>query len=829
LRARLLFVLCLLASTASGRAPTHNDDTDPGARPSDSSAASGLSRERSVGEAVFEKGLPAFSEKSVEEKAKTLRKWLRSGEWVCRDGRAERAVDAVERLLTQDSALRKALEADQDAGCTSDQEILVEASGIYSGPHRVKFWAHLFGLVREWGPGVNMNGLKLLRLLKEDFSERQVEQTSAVLQGHLGSDADSQTLQWAVSGESNERELYRQLLLSQSRAGFESWVESVEKRLPKVDECQVVRLGEDLKDLVPLMNQSDFGLTVLKRVVEDETQPLVELVKAHPELHSEIVASLLKARLKNGHRVEEAVKELTPEAKALYETMQSQRPAAKPAAPDTALPALSLKELELNRFEVPSELRLGEVEQLLSTPVWHCSAKAGEQSTWESSARLAHARIESDPKIRGEFLNLNEEVSGNELEAILSAWRKGQMPRAELVERLELHSDRYYVTPSAKRAREILIGLEVEPELKAYLVAEHQRLEAVLKGENGLVLPKSLERFDTLAFLALDNPRRAQRLFLRMPAEWRSRLLATLTKEFPETDAAAMACAVPKLRAAASEGNEFAQQIEKPWSRAEVERVAEKTPLDQFLKFVEVKPGKFEMGSHENEPLRGRNEKLHPVEITKPFQIGMFEVTQALYAKIMGKNPSQFAGANRPVEQVSWDDAQAFIKALNAHPDNQGPKGPKYRYRLPSEAQWEYAVRGGQKRPEKNTAYAHGDNPEKLGDFAVFSKTETSRVGSKQPNGLGLHDMHGNVWEWVEDEYVEDASTVAIDAAYGHRPVNYSGLFRVIRGAAWSDDARSLCSAYRSLCGRGGRVGNLGFRLERTPVMYPEASNEPKQ
>jgi formylglycine-generating enzyme required for sulfatase activity len=811
---RLFFILCLLATTAFGRAPRHGDGTDSGARPSDSSG-SGVSRERSAGEAVFEKGLGGFAEKSVEEKVRTLRKWLRSGEWVCREGRVERVVDAVERLLTQDSVLRKALEADQDAGRASDQEVLVEASGVYLGSDRVKLWAHLFSLVREWGPGVNEHGLKLLRLLKEDFNERQVAQASAVLQGQAGSEADSQALQWAVSGESNERELYRQLLLSQSRAGFESWVESVKKRLPKVDECQAVRLGEDLKEIVPLIGQSDFGLAVLKRVVEDETQPLVESVKTHPGLQNDLVASLLKARLKNGHRVEEVVKELSPEAKALYETMQAQKPAAKRAAPEVALPTLSLKELEPNRFEVPSELRLDEVEQLLSTPAWHCSVKAGEQGTWESSTQLAHGRLESDSKIRTEFLKLNEEVSGNELEAILSVWRKGQMPRAELVERLELHSDRYYVTPSAKRAREILIGLEVDLELKAYLVAEQERLETLLKGENAPVFPKSLERFDTLAFLAFDHPRRAQRLFLRMPAEWRSRLLATLAKEFPKADAAAMACAAPRLRAAASEGNEFAQQFEKPWARAEIKRVAEQTQLDQFLQFVEVKPGKFEMGSPERELGRAKNEKLHAVEITKPFQIGKFEVTQALYYKIRKVNPSKFVGANRPVEQVSWDDAQAFIKALNAHPDNQGPKGPKYRYRLPSEAQWEYAVRGGQNRPEKNTAYTHGDNPGKLGDFAVFSKTETSRVGSKQPNGLGLHDMHGNVFEWVEDAYKEDVSQVAPDASYGN-PVNQLGSYRVVRGGSWTYDAQYLRSAFRHYHGPGRRSDDLGFRLERT-------------
>jgi formylglycine-generating enzyme required for sulfatase activity len=168
---------------------------------------------------------------------------------------------------------------------------------------------------------------------------------------------------------------------------------------------------------------------------------------------------------------------------------------------------------------------------------------------------------------------------------------------------------------------------------------------------------------------------------------------------------------------------------------------------------------------------------LHSVTISKGFYMGKFEVTQKEWVAIMGSNPSYFEGDNRPVERVSWNDVQEFIKKLNA-------KEGGDKYRLPTEAEWEYACRAG-----SNGKWHFGDNENQLGDYAWYtanSGNETKPVGQKKPNAFGLHDMHGNVWEWCQDWYGKDY--------YGNSPKTdptgpSSGSYRVYRGGSWPDTA----------------------------------------
>ena len=176
------------------------------------------------------------------------------------------------------------------------------------------------------------------------------------------------------------------------------------------------------------------------------------------------------------------------------------------------------------------------------------------------------------------------------------------------------------------------------------------------------------------------------------------------------------------------------------------------------MKLILIPASEFLMGSTQDQQARflkeakARKEILpievvrregpaHRVRITMPFYLGVYEVTQAEYEKVMGKNPSAIKGDSNPVEQVSWDEAAEFCKKLSA---TEGE-----RYRLPTEAEWELACRAG-----TTTQYSFGDDPEKLGEYAWFSgkrDRKTHSVGKKAPNPWGLYDMHGNVTEWCAD------------------------------------------------------------------------------
>ncbi|MEI6206879.1 MAG: caspase family protein [Desulfuromonadales bacterium] len=179
------------------------------------------------------------------------------------------------------------------------------------------------------------------------------------------------------------------------------------------------------------------------------------------------------------------------------------------------------------------------------------------------------------------------------------------------------------------------------------------------------------------------------------------------------------------------------------------------------------------------------------------FRIGTYEVTQGQYRRIMGSNPSSFSscGDDCPVEQVSWDDAQSFISRLNSQTDKQ--------FRLPTEAEWEYACRSG----GKNEEYCGGNDVGAVAWYSKNSDIKTHRVGQKQPNGLGIYDMSGNVREWVQDWFGTYPSS-------DNNPIGASsGSNRVSRGGSWSYSAEYARAAYRYADSPDYRYFILGFRL----------------
>ena len=191
----------------------------------------------------------------------------------------------------------------------------------------------------------------------------------------------------------------------------------------------------------------------------------------------------------------------------------------------------------------------------------------------------------------------------------------------------------------------------------------------------------------------------------------------------------------------------------------------------------------------------------HQVRI-KSFAIGKFEVTQEQWFSIMGNLPSKFKGRTLPVEEVSWDDAQAFVRKLS---EKTGKN-----YRLPTEAEWEYAARAG-----SQTNYYFGDSEDDLSRFAWFSSnsgTTTHPVGGKLPNAFGLYDMHGNVWEWTADCWNRNYNGTPVDG--GAWTSGACGR-RVLRGGAWYFDPQFLRSAVRYDRLQAFRNNGFGFRLAR--------------
>jgi formylglycine-generating enzyme required for sulfatase activity len=218
------------------------------------------------------------------------------------------------------------------------------------------------------------------------------------------------------------------------------------------------------------------------------------------------------------------------------------------------------------------------------------------------------------------------------------------------------------------------------------------------------------------------------------------------------------------------------------------------------MELVWIPAGKFKMGSGTGD---GDERPVHEVRISRPFYLGKYEVTQGQWQAVMDNNPSRFTGdPSLPVEQVSWEEVQEFIRKLNA-------REAGITYRLPTEAEWEYAARAG-----STTAYSFGNDVTLLGEsawYAANAEDRTHPVGQKRPNAWELYDMHGNVWEWVQDWYGRYPAKAVTDP---RGPA--TGSRRVFRGGGWVYFADGCRSASRGRSLPNNHVGDVGFRLLRT-------------
>jgi formylglycine-generating enzyme required for sulfatase activity len=241
------------------------------------------------------------------------------------------------------------------------------------------------------------------------------------------------------------------------------------------------------------------------------------------------------------------------------------------------------------------------------------------------------------------------------------------------------------------------------------------------------------------------------------------------------------------------------------------------------LAFVRIPAGTFSMGSPSGERNRGDDEAQHQVTLTRDYYIGKFEVTQAQWQAVMGSNPSYFkSGGDYPVEQISWIDITedgGFLARLNRHLTSTGQPGAG-RMRLPTEAEWERAARGG-----TTTRFSYGDALD-CDDFCKPCATHAQymrwcgnnkpgrpdEVGRRKPNPFGLYDVHGDVFEWVQDWYGPYSSSAQKDPKGP-----WKGSDRVIRGGRSDSPAHWCRAAYRGIKSPDGRDAHTGLRLAWSP------------
>jgi uncharacterized protein (TIGR02996 family) len=270
------------------------------------------------------------------------------------------------------------------------------------------------------------------------------------------------------------------------------------------------------------------------------------------------------------------------------------------------------------------------------------------------------------------------------------------------------------------------------------------------------------------------------------------RLLHTLTQEIAPPDRPALEA---RLRGLLENG---VQPVGPFWTNA------------SGLKFAWITPGRLLMGSPASELAHQDDETQHEVTLTKGYYLGVHPVTQAQWQEVMGNTPSHFQGENLPVEQVSWNDCQEFLKKLR---DQDGQA-----YRLPTEAEWEYACRAGTTTPFHFGAVLNGQQANCDGNYPYNTDAKgpylerTTAVGSYAANAWGLHDMHGNVWQWCEDDYVPTyyANSPIKDPLNVNKP---RLARRVLRGGSWYLNPTYCRAARRLGYAPEDRRDNSGFRV----------------
>ena len=384
---------------------------------------------------------------------------------------------------------------------------------------------------------------------------------------------------------------------------------------------------------------------------------------------------------------------------------------------------------------------------------------------------------------------LSEQRAEMERQRVAELERQRQAAEVER-QRLAAEAERQRLANEAERQR---LAAEAERQRLA-AEAERQRLEAAEAERQRLEAEKERQRLEAEA--------EAERQRLAAEAE-RQRLEAEA-----EAERQRIAAEEERLRLEAeaeAERQRLAEEAER--KRLEEERAKTQpktfTVGDANIELVYVKGGTFSMGCtpEQNGDCNNDEKPVHNVTLTD-YYIGKYEVTQKLWVAVMGKNPSNKKGDDLPVENVSWNDVQDFISKLNQMTGQN--------FSLPTEAQWEYAARGGSK--SKGYKFSGSSILSNVAWYADNSGSTPHPVGTKEPNELGIYDMSGNVWEWCYDYYADYSSEAQTNPT---GPT--SGSIRVLRGGSWSYFAGLSRVSYRLYGQPGSRFSGRGFRLVLVP------------
>jgi formylglycine-generating enzyme required for sulfatase activity/tetratricopeptide (TPR) repeat protein len=409
--------------------------------------------------------------------------------------------------------------------------------------------------------------------------------------------------------------------------------------------------------------------------------------------------------------------------------------------------------------------------------------------------------VEEEPSHRPSSAELRSQLEAIETsqderrQAELAAEQKRQTELAELLSRLEAQE------AEQKRQAE-LAAQEAERRRKAELAAQ----EAEQKQQTEIA-----ELFSRLEAIEASQAERRQAELAAQKTEQKQQTeIAKLLSRLEAIEASQAEIAREKAEGKLLDFNIVTVNAKGKITerlRKEARYLMEKLGKGVLLQMVSIPGGTFMMGSPETEEGRDSDEGPQHQVTVEPFYMGKYPVTQAQWEAVMGNNPSKFKGKNRPVEKVSWNEAVEFCKRLS---EMMGKT-----YRLPSEAQWEYACRAGTTTPfyfgetiTTDIANYDGNSTYAEGPKGVYRK-ETTEVGSFPPNAFGLYDMHGNIWEWCADSWHDSYEGAPNDGSVWE---GSSGR-RVLRGGSWVHNPRNARSANIGRNTSGERVGVYGFRV----------------